>query len=576
VKEQRKAPSPIHWLLSSSAASLLAALLLFLVCLAVLHPRYAINDDMKIIAILAGYPAGGGAPFPIFSNAVLGIVLVPLYSLHTSINWEIWFFVLVDLLSTWALLYVVLSASTSRGWKVLGAAIVVLSVSYFALNITFTNAAGLACFAGFCLVISSARATASVYRTPAVGGIALIAAGSLIRIEMLALTLPIVITALLFTVPALHSRNLQIALAAALIVVAAGMVFDRLYVRFHSDWNLYYFYNKTAQQLQDAHRLDNAGMAIKHISWTKNDQEMFARSFFPDAGIYSVERIQYLIRHVAGSGANPLDSGRALLQRLVSPAGLPAALMVLAVWLLVFARRLSPLKMLAVSAVVAVSLAENLFLVWAYKNPDYSLFTSLACTAMLDMLLIIWPDADSSLTPVGQATEHARLYDWAGALFVVVAVAFGAYRALVVSNDNLNKQRAYHQIIADIQQLQSDGILPPDAIIYSPSSGIPWEWSNPLALEFPPIPFMDTGWITFSPYYEHTLDGLGLRPFPAALYQNPSVYVMTKRIVQGFFRIYFSEHGHAAVTFEPVYEMPNPYHVVGYDDRVLYKITQVK
>ena len=64
--------SPAQRLLQTpSVAALIWALLLFLICLGLLHPRYAINDDLKIIAILAGYPAGNPAPFPVFSKVCL-------------------------------------------------------------------------------------------------------------------------------------------------------------------------------------------------------------------------------------------------------------------------------------------------------------------------------------------------------------------------------------------------------------------------------------------------------------------------------------------------------------------------
>ena len=79
-------------LLTPSIASLFAAMLLFFLCIGFLHPRYAINDDLKIISIAAGYPSAAPAPFLVHINVLLGFLFVGLYGLHTAINWQTWLF----------------------------------------------------------------------------------------------------------------------------------------------------------------------------------------------------------------------------------------------------------------------------------------------------------------------------------------------------------------------------------------------------------------------------------------------------------------------------------------------------
>ena len=96
----------------------------------------------------------------------------------------------LDLLSVWAVLYVLYSESAPPRRKLYGTCIILVCASYFFLNITFTNAAALADFAGLCLILASIRPTNSIRKTPILGGIALIVVGSLIRVQMLLLTLP--------------------------------------------------------------------------------------------------------------------------------------------------------------------------------------------------------------------------------------------------------------------------------------------------------------------------------------------------------------------------------------------------
>ena len=569
--------SPAQRLLQTpSVAALIWALLLFLICLGLLHPRYAINDDLKIIAILAGYPAGNPAPFPVFSNVALGLFLEPLYSLHTAINWEIMLFVATDLLAVWALLYILFSVAVQRRYKFIGACIILVSASYFALNITFTNVAGLACFAGLSLMLAATRSV-QLHRLAAGSGIALVLLGSLIRIEMLALTIPLIVAAIPFIYRSLRLTNVLLVFGAAGLAVFAGYAFDRLYVRAHPDWNTYYFYNKTAQQLEDAHRLENAGTRIAHISWSGNDQELFARSFFPDAKIYAVDRIQYLVAHVPGTAGDPLAAAKIFLRRLVAPALLPASLMILALCLLAVASRASGAKMLGLAAIMLISLAENFLLVWVYKNPDWALFCSVATTVMLEALVLYWTgDAEPTAATTSPKTRRLQLAYYGFVPVMLILLGMTAYQAVVLSNENLHRQEAYRQILADISRLQAEGKLAPDAIIISPSHGIPWEWSNPLKLELPGIPFLDTGWITFSPSYEGALEHYDLQPLPEAFYQKSNVYVMTKQIFKGYLARYYEEHLHITVNFQPIYTIPSAIHAVEYEDTQLYKVVQVK
>ena len=176
--------------------------------------------------------------------------------------------------------------------------------SYYPLRITFTSTAGLACSAGLIAILAGAT-KAKEEKTAMAIGIGLTVMGSLIRIEMLAIAAPL---ALVYA-GTLHRtvlwRPAVMALACAGLLVFLGYAFDRLYVRAHPDWNAFYAYNKAAQAIQDSHRLENMHTEIRRIGWSKNDQEVFARYFYPDPDTYSLERLQYLVDQVPGFSQNP-------------------------------------------------------------------------------------------------------------------------------------------------------------------------------------------------------------------------------------------------------------------------------
>ena len=556
-------------------ASLAATSLLFVLCVGFLHPRYAINDDLKIIAIAAGYPAATPAPFLVHINVLLGFLLVPLYGLHSIINWEAWLFLALDFASIWALLFVLLKSSASARWKSVGLAVILVCGSYFPLNITFTNAAALADLAGLSLLLASVQAGVSIRKAPTLAGLGLVVAGSMIRMQMLAITVPLVLVGFIFLHNSINLRALAIGLAATGLVILAAYGADRIIVRAHPDWNSYYHYNALGEQIRDAHRLENAGRTIRRISWSGNDQELFARLFYPDAGIYSVKRLQYLVSNIQGASAKPLASPAVFYQRLQDAGALPVLGVLAGMLLLSITGITSRRKAVAVTGMSLVMLAENIGLVWAYKDPDYVLLASLAGAAMMATVILNWPSRERAA-----ATSKPSGWLRPGFLFPVVMIGLGlgilTAQWLEASRLNLELQGDYRRILTDLNRLQSEGTLAQDAIIVSPAHGIPWEWSNPLIVDFPKIPFFDTGWITFSPPYEQTLQHYQIDPLPQALYQKDNVYLMTKTVFQRFLQLYYEEHEHVTVTFEPVYNMPNPQHVPEFGDIQLYKVVRVK
>ncbi len=557
--------------------SLVLTLGFFAINLGLLHPGYAINDDLKIISILAGYPGNNPAPFPVFSNVLLGLMLVPLYSLHTAVNWEIWLFSVMNFLSVWALLHILLSGSMPTRHKLFGASFILACAAYFALNITFTSAAALACLTGICLILDATRSTARHQNIHFVGGIALILLGSLVRIEMLALVLPLTVPALVFIYRSLNIKNLVIAVGITGLVVASGYVFDRLYVRAHPNWHAYYVYNKTAQMLQDAHRLENLHRQIRRIGWSGNDQELFARSFFPDAGTYSLDHIRYLVEHVPGTSQNPAYSARAFITRLGSLRIIPFLLTMASIWLWSQVGPFPKRSGVAFIALVVIFLAENLGLVWAYKDPDYVLLSSLASTMIVGVLISNWLSTnDPAPSPAFENIRLARIVNYGFLLITALAVGLLLSQYILTSNSNVKKQTAYRQFSEDLKRLQQSGKIAQDALIVSPAHGLPIDWSNPLILEFPSFAYFDTGWITFSPSYEGVLQKFGIQSLPDAFYQKDNIYLMTKSAFTVFLSHYYQEHENVTVEFRTIYAMPNTYDVAVYNDVRLYKVVRIK
>jgi hypothetical protein len=556
-------------------ASLFITIVFYIIYLGFLHPGYAINDDLKIISIVSGYPAGNPAPFLIFSNVLLGFLLTPLYALHTPLNWEMLLFCAINFLSLWVLLYIIHSGSMRSRYKLIGEIIILACANYYALNITFTSTASLACFAGTCLILSGVKSTITLKKKSILCGISLIVLASLIRIQMLAISLACTLPVIIFLTRFLKIRILVAVFIITGVFVFAGYGFDKLFVHANPDWNAYYFYNLTAQQLQDAHRLENLHSQIKRFGWSSNDQELFARWFFPDAGIYSIDRIRYLVEHVPGTSQNAAGSVKNFLSSLVNPTAIPFLLIVVSIWLFIPIWSLPIRPSMALITIFLLCMAENLALVWGYKDPEYVLLSSLANMGIFSVVIFDWlAIGELKLMNSLPLSGFARIINYGFILTLSLAVGMVISQAFAASQNNMNKQIAYQHILADLNRLHLDGEIPQNSLIISPAHGLPLDWSNPFVLAFPSVPYLDTGWITFSPSYNHVLQEYGIQSLPDALYQKNNIYLMTKSTFTVFLGRYYQEHENISVVFQPIYTMPNPLNLATYDNVQLYKVVK--
>jgi len=519
-RRRRARPDPdaaqgMRFLSSPRAAASLITAVFFGLCLFILRPGYWINDDLKIIWSVAGYPGGGETnPFMIFSNVLLGFLLAPLYALPTTLNWEIFLFALINACSIWAVLYVILTGPTSTEYHIWAVTAVLASGAILVLSITYTVTAVLASLAGICLILASANPQVPSWRWPALGGIALMLVGSLIRIQMLILVMVIVVVAMPWIARRLNWRRLLQAALLALSVIVSSYAFDRLYVRAHSEWNTYYAYNKIRQKLHDAHRLNNLHSQIRHVGWTGNDQELFARWFYPDAARYSYDHLQYLVERTSGMSQDPAGTLEVFARRFIElDAGACLLIMIAMAWG-AFARAWPRRLIWSMLTVWAAALALNFLLALGYKNPDYVVASTIAASLMFSTVLPgLHPAVTGPILKVRSKTPGFGPVPTLGStMLLAFAVAILLARLINASNTNVIKQTAYARILADLADLQRTGEIAGDAIILSPASGLPYEWSDPFELTRPTPSFFNTGWITFSPEYNRVLRQYEIAP----------------------------------------------------------------
>lgn len=539
--------------------SLLATIAFFAIFLVLLRPGYGANDDIDIIAIASGYLGGKPVPFLIFSNVILGFALNWLYALHPQVNWEVLVFIAINFCSVWALLYTLLSSSLKAGLKLSAAWVVLLSDSYFLLNITFTTIAAFASIAGFFLILSASQAR-SAWRPGLLAiGSGLVLASSLARIETALLVPVLLLPALVFCNRCFHLRRLAFALAVTGVLVGSGYIFDRAYLLSASDWYAFDVYNNTRSALQDTPRLLNLEPQIRNVGWSSNDLHVFIHWFFPDRKIYSLEHLQTLVGNVPAEPESLPGASILFFRRAFKTFSQPY-------WLLIAAAGLAalltlPLKKagLPLLALAASFLATGIYLTTTMKLPDRVMLPILATCAIFELGLPGWMDPGQAepLPGSGRSRRGGQLLQAGAALLLLGATGMVVTQSLSTSAANVYRQKVYRQILADLRNLAAKRRLEKNALIVSPAHGIPLEWADPLAMELPDIQYLEMGWLTFSPVYEAVLREHQVPSLPAGFYEMDNVYLMDnpssmKDIIQ-----YIKEHAGVEVYPKVIYEMPS-------------------
>jgi hypothetical protein len=544
-----------HW---AGGASLLCTAAFFALYLTVFRPGYLVNDDITMISLVSGYLGGKPVPFMVYSNVIWGFLLMPLYSIHSNLNWEIWLFVLVNFLSVWALVYIASSRPLHIIYKLAGVLAVLTCDGFLLINITYTEIAAMAALAGSCLILMTAYSPAPFKRALWVCGGLLILISSLLRMDAMYLVLLTILPPALLLHRVMDWRRLVPALAFTSLMVAGCYAFNKVYVGLHPDWNSYYAYNGVRSMIFDTPRahIENIEEALPDVGWSGNDYTLFINLFFPDQKVFSSSNLQYLVDHVSDRESSLNNAFLAYFRFhhiFNARDAFPYFLVIAATWFLALMHPPLRKSIPALSVLAAGALLLVLYLVWKRNVPLHVWYSFLATIGIFGLCILGWNANKAELeTPTGQ-----KILAWAipSVLFVATSVALilVLYWASLTTKENIAKQSAYQQMLSDLDSLQAEGRIVPNALIISPAVGIPIEWSNPLFVSWPNVQYFQMEWLTFSPVYDDVLREHGVQSLPAGFYEKNNIYLMTKKSLIPSVIQSIKEHEGVAVKAESIY-----------------------
>ena len=192
------------------------------------------------------------------------------------------------------------------------------------------------------------------------------------------------------------------------------------------------------------------------------------------------------------------------------------------------------------------------------KVPDRILVPSLASIAIFGLCVLDWSGLNSIELPL-QYRQKNKIPILGFVNIALFVIAFGVVlsQSIETTRINIKKQAAYQNILVDLQDLQDSGKISQKALIISPAYGFPFEWSNPLTLNYPKIQFLEMGWLTFSPAYEQVLHAFDAQSMPEALYEKNNVYLMAQPALISGIQDFIKEHEEIDVETDVIYRIPD-------------------
>ncbi len=131
--------------------------------------------------------------------------------------------------------------------------------------------------------------------------------------------------------------------------------------------------------------------SIDAIHWTANDLNMFARWFFPDPNVYSLQNLRYLVEHVSDKRPTFLTRLLTLPSSFFDEPVLPYTLLLLLSWMGMLFQGFTPKKVLISSGLFfLVALAINIYLLWTWKMAGYVLLASLESSLIFTLFIGYW------------------------------------------------------------------------------------------------------------------------------------------------------------------------------------------
>lgn len=493
------------WSLGLAAVVTVGSLLL-------LAPRFGVNDDVSMSAIVDGSYFGEPRPHLVFSNVLLGLLLSTLYGWAGTIPWYGMYLAAVHFVALAVVVYLVLSEGGRRRSRLPGlAAFVGLFGLWLVTEMGFTSQGLMLAITGTMLYLARGHRRSAVVVAALMAG-----ASTLIRWDSLLGALALALPFLIWAMWRLPRWNQALFAGIVAAVVVCGVVVQETYYAGDEAWQEYASFNRARGSVMERHDWQRDDALLAEIGWSRNDAAMFASHFYLDPEVFSTADVEVL----AGRATEPRALGTVLrgtwrvhTDTAVEIAGWALVAALAAAAALAGGRR----TRLFAAAVPIWTLGVTVALVMFRKLPDR---VGVPLIAFAALMLLIRP-----LVPPSKATPPPPRLSrrFAIATFSLLTLAL-AVAGVLLAAAGTTERRAGDRWIT--RTLEGFTAVDPGGVFISWGAQLGLTarspWRAPV-LEGPRL--ISLGWSQRSPTQAEWLDALGIDDAYTAVAARDDVYL---------------------------------------------------
>ena len=521
-------------------------------------PLFQTNDDVGMQLLAQGVGMSGErTPYILFSNILLGRLLVALYGMA---DWP-WYRLLG--LSVQAVSGVTLVAalrpvgSQRRGWLWIGAYFAVFGLS-FLIRPQFTIVAAEAQIAAV-LCLQAAWRRGRIGAGSAALVVLLTAAAAAIRLQSSLLIVTLFAPQIAFEAigrcfaasPKQAVRACVTAFAPLAVAVVAGFgltannaaEYDR-----HPGWREFLEFNRLRAEFNDFERVaynPQTAAIFDEVGWSENDVRMFRTWFFTDRQLFSLEKLRTLVARASVSRPRPdahafVAFGRELLR---DPATRTMLALLVATALAIPAGQWHRLRWL-LSAAVGLSVVG--YLVYELNRAPPRVYQPLLAFLVCEAIFL-----SSGAQPASKSRGHAfRCLLTAVCCFAVAWSWCGWMRF------ELRESRQAAQVSRRFVEVAHELSQPPRRLYVTWGAAFPYELVPPLDPlgEFRDLRILSLGVMTQSPVTDARLTEFGITDLYQALYQRDDILLISTEAHNRLLVDFVLEHYGTQIAAEPVAE----------------------
>jgi hypothetical protein len=522
-------------------------------------PLFQTNDDVGMQMLAQGVGMSGErTPYILFSNILLGRLLVALYGIA---DWP-WYRLLglsVQAVSGLTLVAALRPREPERrsAWLWISAYLAVFGLS-FLIRPQFTVVAAEAQIAAvLCLQAAWRRGRIGTGSTLLV--VLLTAAATAIRLQSSLLILTLFAPQILFEVlgrcravsPMGAARACLSAFAPLALAVFAAMgltAYNAVEYQRHAGWREFLEFNRLRAEFNDFERVaynPQTAAIFDEVGWSENDVRMFRTWFFTDRQMFSLDKLRVLVARASAARPRPdaagfIDFGREVLR---DPATRTMLALLVATALAIPAGEYRRLRWLA-SAAVGLGVAG--YLVYELNRAPPRVYQPMLALLVCEAIFLA-----GSAPP----TRNARGRAVRCLLTAVGCVALTCCWCGWMRSELRESRRAAH-VSRRFVEIAQELAQPPRRLYVTWGATFPYELVPPLDRlhEFRELRILSLGVMTQSPVVDSRLAEFGITNLYQALSQRNDILLISTPAHNQLLIDFVLEHYGTHIVAEPVAE----------------------